>query len=117
MVRYMRWDEVENEDLQPGLSRRCIHTGQLTVARVFLKKGMIVPEHSHINEQLTYILDGCLRFRIQGKVIDVSSGEVLCIPPNVPHSAEAMEDTDDLDVFNPVREDWVNKTDAYLRKK
>src|SRR5215471_17021391 len=71
MVRYMRWDEVQNEDLRPGLSRRCVHGEQLTVARVLLKKGIIIPEHSHVNEQVTYILDGCLRFHIDGHIVDV----------------------------------------------
>jgi len=117
MVRYMRWDEVQNEDLRPGLSRRCVHGQQLTVARVLLKKGIIIPEHSHINEQVTYILDGWLRFQINGEIVDVRAGEVLCIPPNVPHSAEAMEDTIDLDVFQPVRQDWVDGTDAYIRRE
>jgi unsaturated pyranuronate lyase len=117
MVRYMRWDEVQNEDLRPGLSRRCVHGEQLTVARVLLQKGIIIPEHSHVNEQVTYILDGWLRFYINGEIVDVRAGEVLCIPSNVPHKAEAMEDTIDLDVFQPVRQDWVDGTDAYIRRE
>ena len=115
MVRHLRWNEVENEFLKPGLERQCVHTQQLTVARVLLKKGTVVPEHSHVNEQVTYILEGCLRFRLDGKIVDVHAGEVLCIPPNLRHSAEALEDTVDLDIFNPVRQDWVDKTDAYIR--
>jgi quercetin dioxygenase-like cupin family protein len=83
---------------------------------VLLKKGCIVPLHSHVNEQLSYILEGALKFYIDGKEIVVRAGEVLTIPPNMPHKAEAMEDTVDLDIFNPPRADWINKTDSYLRK-
>jgi quercetin dioxygenase-like cupin family protein len=86
------------------------------LARVLLKKGCIVPEHSHHNEQLTYILEGALKFWIDGKEIVVRAGETLAIPRNMPHKAEALEDTVDLDVFNPPRADWINKTDQYLRK-
>jgi quercetin dioxygenase-like cupin family protein len=88
---------------------------EIMLARVLLKKGCVVPEHSHHNEQLTYILDGALKFWIDGREIIVHSGEVLCIPAHVPHKAEALEDTVDLDVFNPPRADWINKTDQYLR--
>jgi unsaturated pyranuronate lyase len=116
MVRFLRWDEVKNEDLKPGLSRRCVHGQELTVARVLLKKGTVVPEHQHLNEQVTYILEGALQFHLNGEDVVVRAGEVLCIPPHVPHSAVALEDTIDLDVFHPVRQDWVDGTDAYLRK-
>jgi len=87
----------------------------MMLARVLLKKGCVVPEHSHHNEQITYILEGALKFWIDGKVIVVKGGDVLTIPPHMPHKAEALEDTVDLDVFNPPREDWLNKTDKYLR--
>ena len=87
------------------------------LARVLLKKGCIVPMHSHVNEQLSYILDGALKFLIDGKEIVVRPGEVLTIPPNMPHEAEALEDTVDLDIFHPPRADWINKTDSYLRKE
>jgi len=83
---------------------------------VLLKKGVIVPEHSHLNEQLTYILEGALKFWIDGREIVVHAGEVLCIPPHMPHKAQAMEDTVDLDVFYPPRQDWLSKNDAYLRE-
>ena len=87
----------------------------MLVARVLLKKGTRVPRHSHHNEQVTYILEGALKFAIDGKEIVVRAGEVLCIPPNMPHEAWALEETIDLDVFNPPRADWLNKTDDYLR--
>jgi len=85
------------------------------LARVLLKKGCMVPEHSHHNEQITYVLEGALKFGIDGKEIVVNAGEVLTIPPNMPHWAEALADTVDLDIFHPPRADWINKTDAYLR--
>jgi len=88
----------------------------IMVARVLLKKGCVVPMHSHHNEQISYILEGALKFEIDGKQITVAAGEVLCIPPNMPHRATALEDTVDLDVFSPPRADWIGKTDHYLRR-
>jgi quercetin dioxygenase-like cupin family protein len=113
--QHIPWKSVEIEDLNPLLKRHFIVGQNIMLARVLLKKGCIVPEHSHHNEQLTYILDGALKFWIGGQEIVVRSGEVLTIPPNLPHKAEALEDTVDLDVFNPPRADWINKTDQYLR--
>ena len=115
-LKYTKWSDVELEHLNPRLDRQMITGENLMIARVLLKKGVIVPEHSHENEQLTYILEGTLRFWIDGKVIDVHAGEVLCIPPHMPHKAQAMEDTVDLDVFYPPRQDWLSKNDAYLRR-
>ena len=109
------WRSVELEDLNPLLQRHFIVGQNIMLARVLLKKGCIVPEHSHHNEQVTYILDGALKFWIDGTEIVVHAGEVLTIPPHMPHQAEALEDTIDLDVFNPPRADWINKTDQYLR--
>jgi len=115
MLKYTAWKDVEMEELNPLLGRQMITGKELMLARVYLKKGCIVPEHSHMNEQVTYILEGALKFAIDGKEIVVHSGEVLCIPSNMPHEAWALEDTLDLDVFTPPREDWLNKSDAYLR--
>jgi quercetin dioxygenase-like cupin family protein len=89
----------------------------MMIARVLLKKGAVVPRHSHHNEQITYILEGALKFVIDGKEIVVSAGEVLCIPRNMPHEAIALEDTVDLDVFNPPRADWLDGSDEYLRSE
>lgn len=114
-MQYIPWNTVELEDLNPLLQRQFVVGQDVMLARVLLKKGCIVPEHSHHNEQITYILDGALKFWIDGKIIVVKAGEVLTIPPHMPHKAEALEDTVDLDVFNPPREDWINKTDKYLR--
>jgi quercetin dioxygenase-like cupin family protein len=113
--QHIPWKSVEIETLNPLLQRHFIVGQNIMLARVLLKKGCIVPEHSHHNEQLTYILDGALKFWIDGKEIVVRAGEVLTIPPHMPHKAEALEDTVDLDVFNPPRADWINKTDQYLR--
>ena len=100
-LQYVPWRTVELEDLNPLLQRQFVVGQEIMVARVLLKKGCIVPEHSHHNEQLTYILDGALKFWIDGREIVVHAGEVLCIPAHMPHKAEALEDTVDLDVFNP----------------
>src|ERR1700752_4936445 len=114
-LQYIPWRTIELEDLNPLLQRQFVVGQEIMLARVLLKKGCIVPEHSHHNEQLTYILDGALKFWIDGREIVVNAGEVLCIPPHMPHKAEALEDTIDMDIFYPPRQDWLNKTDAYLR--
>lgn len=114
-LKYIPWNAVELEDLNPLLQRQFVVGQEMMLARVLLKKGCIVPEHSHHNEQITYVLEGALKFWIDGKVIVVNSGEVLTIPPHMPHKAEALTDTVDLDVFSPPRADWINKTDKYLR--
>jgi quercetin dioxygenase-like cupin family protein len=114
-LQFIPWHTIPLEDLNPLLQRQFVVGQEIMLARVLLKKGCIVPEHSHHNEQLTYILDGALKFWIDGREIVVHAGEVLCIPANMPHKAEALEDTVDLDVFNPPRVDWINRTDQYLR--
>jgi quercetin dioxygenase-like cupin family protein len=114
-LQYVPWHTVPLEDLNPLLQRQFVFGQEIMLARVLLKKGCIVPLHSHHNEQLTYIVEGALKFYIDGQEIVVHAGEVLCIPSNMPHKAEALEDTVDLDVFTPPRADWINKTDQYLR--
>lgn len=114
-LQYIPWNSVALEDLNPLLQRQMVWGQEIMLARVLLKKGCIVPQHSHHNEQLTYILEGALKFWIDGKEIVVHAGETLCIPSNMPHKAEALEDTVDLDVFSPPRADWIGKTDQYLR--
>ena len=114
-VQFVPWHSIPLEELNPLLQRQFVVGQEIMLARVLLKKGCVVPEHSHHNEQLTYILDGALKFWIDGREIVVHSGEVLCIPAHMPHKAEALEDTVDLDVFTPPRADWINKTDQYLR--
>ena len=112
---FTRWSDIEVEPLNPLIGRQFVVGTDLMVARVLLKKGAHVPLHSHHNEQVTYILEGALKFALEGKEVTVHAGEVLCIPPNVPHEAFALEDTVDLDIFNPPRQDWIDRDDAYLR--
>lgn len=114
-LKYIPWKQVERERLNPLIHREMLCGEKVMLARVHMKKGAHVPLHQHHNEQVTYILEGALKFAVGGKEIVVHEGEVLCIPPNMPHEAWALEDTLDLDVFTPPREDWLNKTDAYLR--
>jgi quercetin dioxygenase-like cupin family protein len=114
-LRHIPWSSVEVEALNPLLGRHFIVGQNVMLARVLLKKGCLVPEHSHHNEQISYVVEGALKFGIDGKEIVVNAGEVLTIPPHMPHSAEALADSVSLDIFNPPRADWINKTDAYLR--
>jgi quercetin dioxygenase-like cupin family protein len=116
---HYRWEDLPKEAVKDDLSRRLITGERLMIAHVYLDKGCLVPQHSHENEQLTYILEGRLRFFLgqdESDVVDVGAGEVLHIPPNLPHKAEALEDTLDVDVFSPPRQDWLDQTDAYLRR-
>ena len=119
-VTFHRWSDMPKEVVTDQITRRLV-TGQgMMLAHVYLAKGAIVPKHQHHNEQLTYILEGSLRFWIGEngeKTIDVHTGEVLHIPSNVWHKAEALEDTLDVDVFNPPRQDWLDKTDNYFHQK
>ena len=117
-VTQYRWDEMPKEKVSPLLERRLITGERTMLAHVYLKKGCVVPRHQHDNEQITYILQGCLRFWIgddQKQTLDLKAGEVLHIPSNVWHKAEALEDTLDVDVFCPPRQDWLDGSDAYLR--
>ena len=119
-VKWYRWNDMPKENLSESLARRLITGDRMMLAHVYLKKGAIVPLHAHDNEQLTYILEGALRFWIgddESETVDVRAGEVLHIPSNVPHKAEALEDTLDVDIFSPPRQDWLEKTDDYLRQK
>ena len=114
-----RWDDIPKEQLNELLSRRLITGDRAMLAHVYLKKGCVVPKHYHENEQFTYILEGALEFKIGddgARTEIISAGEVLHIPSNIPHAATALEDTLDLDIFCPPRQDWLNKTDSYLRK-
>lgn len=118
-VTHYSWDNMPLEKVSPLLDRRLITGDRIMLAHVYMKKGCIVPSHQHDNEQMTYILEGKLRFWIgeeEKMTIDVAAGEVLTIPSNVIHKAEALEDTLDVDVFSPPRQDWLEKTDSYLRK-
>ena len=119
-VRFYRWDDMPMEQVTPQLSRRLVTGERMMLAHVYLEKGCVVPKHSHHNEQLTYILEGALHFHIGedgAEEVIVRAGEVLLIPSNVPHMAIALEDTLDVDVFSPPRQDWLDHTDTYFHKK
>ena len=117
---HRRWSDVPLETVTDQISRQLITGQQMMLAHVHLKKGAIVPKHQHHNEQFTYILNGALRFWMGddgAEVIDVKAGEVLHIPSNIWHQAEALEDTLDVDIFSPPRADWLNHTDNYFHNK
>lgn len=117
-IRHIPWNSIPKEKLNPLLHRRLITGEKAMLAHVYLDKGAIVPLHSHHNEQFTYVIDGALHFWIgddESEELVVRSGEVLHLPAYVPHKAEALEDTLDLDIFVPPREDWLSGTDDYLR--
>ncbi|MDE2710932.1 MAG: cupin domain-containing protein [Acidobacteriota bacterium] len=117
-VRHIRWEAMEKERLSDQLSRRIITADRAMLTHVYLDKGAVVPMHSHDNEQITYVISGVLRFWIEdedSEPIDVKAGEVLVLPSWVPHKAIALEDTLDVDIFTPPRQDWLDGTDDYLR--
>ena len=114
-VQHVRWHEMPVENMNPLFDRQYVVGNQVMVARISLKRGCIVPQHSHHHEQISHILSGAVRFLIDGREITLGVGELLLIPPHVPHSVVALEDTIAIDTFTPPREDWINKTDQYLR--
>ena len=123
LVRHEKWDDIEREAVTGDIDRRLFTGDRMMLAQVFLKKGAIVPKHSHENEQLTWIIEGALHFWIGNEGEPgyeervVSAGEVMYIPSNVPHKAEALEDTLDVDVFSPPRQDWLDGTDSYFQDR
>lgn len=123
LVRHEQWGEIPRETVTDDIARRLFTGERMMLAHVYLDKGAIVPKHAHENEQLTWIVEGALRFWIGDEGSDgyeelvVSAGEVLFIPSNVPHKAEALEDTFDVDVFSPPRQDWLDGTDTYFHDR
>ena len=115
-MEHYTWDEMEKEMMSDVIWRKIIAGEKAMVAQVFIAKGAVVPEHHHESEQITYIMEGALKFELEGKEVVVAKGQVLRIPSNVPHRAVALEDTMDLDIFSPLRHDWLSKDDAYLRR-
>jgi len=115
MERY-NWSAIEDEKLNPLMSRKMIHTGQMTIAQIWLGKGSVVPVHQHVNQQTTMVKTGSLKLEMDGQEIILSAGDVLVIPPNMPHRFEALEESTATDLFIPQREDWIRGDDAYLRK-
>jgi quercetin dioxygenase-like cupin family protein len=111
-----KWDDVVLETVRDGISRKFIAGDREMVAQITLKRGAIVPEHSHESEQLTYVITGALKFTLGGEDVTVRAGELLRIPSWLPHSAEAIEDCFELDLFSPIRQDWIDGTDHYFRR-
>ena len=123
LVTHMKWDDVERESVTHDIARQLFTGKRMMLAKVFLDKGAIVPKHSHDNEQLTWVVEGALKFWLGNEGEPgyeeriVSAGEVMYIPSNVPHKAEALEDTLDVDVFSPPRQDWLDGTDSYFKDR
>ena len=115
-VRYLRWNDVPLEQVNEAMARRLVSGEREMVAQVTMKKGCVVPQHAHESEQITYVLKGALRFRIHGEEFVVGENELVHIPSHVPHAAFALEETLELDIFSPIRQDWLDRTDAYLRR-
>ena len=115
-MQLFSWDEVKTEVMNANIKRKVITGERAMVAQVFIVKGGVVPVHQHESEQLTYIMEGALEFELEGRTVVVRKGEVLHIPSNVPHRAVALENTLDLDIFSPIRLDWLTGQDDYLRK-
>ena len=114
---HVAWADPPWEKVTDTISRRLVTSDRMMIAQIFLKKGAVVPRHHHENEQITYVVEGALRFHVgdpPGREVVVSAGEVLVLPSNVPHTAEALEDTLDVDVFSPPRQDWLDGTDSYF---
>jgi quercetin dioxygenase-like cupin family protein len=112
----LRWTDVPTEQMNPDLARQVIHAQRVTIARLTLRQGAVVPRHSHNNEQITLLQEGRLRFVFDDREFTISAGEAMPIPPDAPHRVEALEDSVAIDVFSPVREDWIRGDDAYLRR-
>jgi|SRR5689334_16289330 len=114
-AEHVCWSELPAEELNPLFARQYVVGKEVMIARIAMKRGCLVPVHSHRHEQISHVLSGSLRFLIEGREILAGAGDLVLIPPHVPHSAEALEDTIAIDTFSPPREDWINKTDQYLR--
>jgi quercetin dioxygenase-like cupin family protein len=111
IARLHRWDEIALEKITEMISQKIVSGEREMLAQIYLKRGALVPLHAHESEQMTYVLQGSLRYVVDGEEIVVREGEVLHIPSNVPHQAEALEDTFELDVFSPIRQDWLGDAD------
>jgi quercetin dioxygenase-like cupin family protein len=116
LMQVLRWNLEKAEQMNPLVTRQAFHSDQMTVARLTVCKGAVVPEHHHANEQISMVIEGAFRFHLDGETQIISAGELVVIPANVPHSVEALEDSLVVDVFAPAREDWIRGDDGYLRR-
>jgi len=115
-MQLLAWENVKKEDLNDRLWRRVVSGEKITIARLGLAKGCVVPLHQHESEQISVVFEGALDFELEGRTVRVKAGEVLVIPSNVPHRVTAVEDSAAMDTFSPIRRDWLDGTDSYLRK-
>jgi unsaturated pyranuronate lyase len=115
-MRHLAWETVKKEVLNDKLWRKVISGEKVMVGQISLAKGCVVPVHQHVHEQISCVMQGRLKFNLEGRELTVSAGEVLVIPSNAPHGVVALEDSQAFDIFSPIREDWLNGTDSYLRK-
>lgn len=115
-MQLFSWDSVKKEKLNEKLGRKVINGEKVTLAQIFLAKDAVVPMHQHESEQMSCVLEGAVKFELEGTEVVVHKGDVLHIPANAPHSARALEDSVALDVFSPIRLDWLTGKDDYLRR-
>ena len=111
-----RWADVPNEQINDTVARRFITGDSVTIGRFELKQGGVVPSHAHVNEQISMVMSGVILFRVGGRETVVKAGEIIQIPANVPHEIEVIEDAVAIDVFSPIRQDWIDKTDTYFKR-
>lgn len=116
MLKHIRWEDIQPERLNPKLERQFFTSGGVTLARLTMQKGLLIPTHHHVSEQITSIVQGALKMWLEGKELVLREGDVLCIPANLPHNTEALENTVCLDIFSPPRTDWLAGEDSYLRR-
>jgi quercetin dioxygenase-like cupin family protein len=112
-----RWDSVQKKEVTPGIVRQFVSGARVSVAKFSLADGTSVPTHAHENEQVSYVVRGALKFRFPDREIVVRSGEVIVIPSNMPHGVDVIEDSEAIDVFSPVRQDWIDGTDTYFQRR
>jgi quercetin dioxygenase-like cupin family protein len=110
------WKNVPAQEVTAGLMRQFVTASRVTIAKFDMKAGCVVPSHAHENEQVSYVISGALKFHVDGKDVVVSAGELLQIPPHVPHGVEVLEDAHVIDVFSPIRQDWIDGTDTYFKR-
>jgi quercetin dioxygenase-like cupin family protein len=116
MSQHLRWSDIAGEQMNDAIARQYVTGDRITIARLEMTRGGVVGEHAHENEQISYVITGALKFRMEGREIVVRAGELLQIPPHVPHAVEVIEDSVTIDVFSPIRQDWIDKTDSYFRR-
>ena len=116
MSSQYRWADIPGEQMNDSIARQYVTGDRITIARLEMKRGGTVPAHAHENEQISYVISGALKFTMEGREIIVNSGGLLQIPGKVTHAVEVLEDSVTIDVFSPIRQDWLDKTDSYFRK-